>query len=79
MQRASPALTSSRAVCKDLLGAKSNVITWLVFLTLHRNWRGYLLATTHTWEPCKQEQPGPPRDTTALIKQKQNPTCDSCS
>lgn len=37
MQRA---LTSSRAVCKDLLGAKSNVINWLVFLTLHRNWRG---------------------------------------
>lgn len=83
-------MKSFRCSLKDslclLLGSEVNAITWLVFLTLHRNQSGCSFSHPHCPPPprgvMQTEAALPPRhpgDITALVKQKRNPACGSCS
>lgn len=74
-----------------LLGAKSMQLTWLVFLTLHRDRRECSLSPTPAAQrpppnQCRAMPAGaacppwrPGGITTALVKQKRNPMGGSCS
>lgn len=81
-------MKSFRCSLKDilclLLGSEVNAITWLVFLTLHRNQSG--CSFSHCPPPLRGVMqteaallPKHPGDITALVKQKRNPACGSCS
>lgn len=83
-------MKSFRCSLKDslclLLGSEVNAITWLVFLTLHRNQSGCSFSHPHCPPPPRGVMqteaalsPRHPGDITALVKQKRNPACGSCS